>query len=322
MAEQSGDFLKDWQALARESWDAWLRHAQSQPAAGAPFGTPTAAPDELFARSMAGAKSYLEWLQAGAAGTGSAAASSDWAQQLQRMFAGAMPGGAGQPFAQPFAGFPPGNFHFPPRPGGIEPVAAFGHTREQQLQQQALAAAMVEYLDTSARYQALIQRANADGVARMQERLASRAGEGQPVESLKALYDLWVDAAEDAYADAALSDEFREVFGAMSNAQTRLRQLQQQQTEQWCRELGMPTRGEVASLGQRLQEVRRELRSRPAAPDALAALRAEVAALTRRLDAVEGKPVAAARTPGKAAAPAKRKPAAPAPRTAAPRKRT
>jgi polyhydroxyalkanoate synthesis regulator phasin len=316
MAEQSGDFLKDWQALARESWDAWLRQAQSQPAPGSPFGAPTAAPDDLFARSMAGAKSYLEWLQAGAAGAGP---SSDWAQQLQRMFAGAMPGGAGQPFAQPFAGFPPGNFAFPPRPG-VESVAAFGYTREQQLQQQALAAAVVEYLDTSARYQALIQRAHADGVARMQDRLARQAEAGQPLESLKALYDLWVDAAEDAYAEVALSDEFREVFGAMSNAQTRLRQLQQQQAEQCCRELGMPTRSEVASLGQRLQEVRRELRSRPAPADALTALRAEVAALKRRLDAVEGKPAAAARTPAKAAAPAKRKPTAAA-RTATTRKR-
>jgi hypothetical protein len=106
----------------------------------------------------------------------------------------------------------------------------------------------------------------------------------------------------------------------MSNAQTRLRQLQQQQTEQCCRELGMPTRSEVASLGQRLQEVRRELRSRPAPADALTALRAEVAALKRRLDAVEGKPAAAARTPAKAAAPAKRKPTAAA-RTATTRKR-
>jgi class III poly(R)-hydroxyalkanoic acid synthase PhaE subunit len=179
---------------------------------------------------------------------------------------------------------------------------------------------VVEYLDTSARYQALIQRAHADGVARMQDRLARQAEAGQPIESLKALYDLWVDAAEDAYAEVALSDEFREVFGAMSNAQTRLRQLQQQQAEQCCRELGMPTRSEVASLGQRLQEVRRELRSRPAPADALTALRAEVAALKRRLDAVEGKPAAAARTPAKAAAPAKRKPTAAA-RTATTRKR-
>jgi polyhydroxyalkanoate synthesis regulator phasin len=320
MAEQSGDFLKDWQALARESWDAWLRQAQAQSASGTSFGAPAAASDDLFARSMAGAKSYLEWLQSGVTGAAGAVPSSDWVQQLQRMFAGAVPGGAGQPFAHPFAGFPPGNFDFPPRPAGIEPVAAFGHTREQQLQQQALAAAMLEYLDTSARYQALIQRANADGVARLQDRLARQAETGQPVESLKALYDQWVDAAEDAYADAALSDEFREVFGAMSNAQTRLRQLQQQQTEQCCRELGMPTRSEVASLGQRLQEVRRELRSRPAPADALAALRAEVAALKRRLDAVESKPAAAARTRAKAATPAKRKPAAAA-RTATTRKR-
>jgi hypothetical protein len=278
-----------------------------------PFGALPAGPDDLFARSVAGAKSYLEWLQAGAAGSASPAP--DWPRQMQQMFAGALAGGG-----QPFAGFAPGSvppWQAPHGMPGVEPVAAFGYTREQQLQQQALAAAMVEYLETASRYQSLIQQANAQGAVRMQEKLARRAEAGQPVESLKALYDLWVDAAEDAYAEAALSDEFRAAFGAMSNAQMRLRQLQQQQAEQWCRELGMPTRSEVDSLGRRLQEVRREMRGREPSNASVAALRAEVAALERRLDALDGKPASAVKTSVRPSAaktakpaPAKRKTAA------------
>jgi len=239
------------------------------------------------------------------------------------MFEGAL--GGGQPFTHApgssgFGGGPAASAGFAPswqavweatRQGmpGVEPVAAFGHTREQQLQQQALVAATIECLETQARYQALIQRAHAQGMERMQEKLAQQAGAGRPVDSMKAIYDTWVDAVEEAYAEVALSDEFRDVFGAMSNAQMRLRQLQQQQTEQWCREQGMPTRSEVASLGQRLQEVRRELRAgrsrKPgASDDVLHALREEVAALKRRVDALAGK-----RKP--AAASAARSPATP-----------
>ena len=55
----------------------------------------------------------------------------------------------------------------------------------------------------------LIQRANAQGLERLQARLAQRDAASPPIESLKALYDLWVDAAEDAYAEIALSDETR-----------------------------------------------------------------------------------------------------------------
>lgn len=96
----------------------------------------------------------------------------------------------------------------------------------------------------------------------MQRKLAEP---GFQVDSLKALYDLWVDAVEEAYAEIALSDEFREAYAAQGNTQMRVRQLQQQQVEQWCREIGLPTRSEVATLGQRLQELRRELRRMQAA---------------------------------------------------------
>jgi hypothetical protein len=313
MAEQAGEFFGNWQALARESWDAWLRKTQSSSAAGAPFGSsPATGSDDVFARSMAGLKTYMEWMQGAAmAGTASPAPAPDWSQSMRQMFEGAM--GGGQPFSHAFgsAGTAiPGGFTPPwqalweaTRQGmpGAEPVAAFGHTREQQLQQQALAAAMVDYLETIARYRALIERAHAQGMERMQEKLAQLAAAGHPAETMKAMYDTWVDAAEDAYAEVALSDEFREVFGAMSNAQMRLRQLQQQQIEQWCRELGMPTRSEVASLGQRLQEIRREWRaSRPekaaASDSSLSALQAEVAGLKRRIDVIEGKRKPAAAT--------------------------
>ena len=37
MADPANDFLKDYQAMAQQSWDAWTRYLQ-QPGATAPFG--------------------------------------------------------------------------------------------------------------------------------------------------------------------------------------------------------------------------------------------------------------------------------------------
>jgi hypothetical protein len=301
MADQANDLLKDYQAFAQQSWDAWTRHLQQHVTSATPFAHASAMPhagagEDVLARSMAALKGYGEWLQ-GAVGSGLGQGSGDWQQPLQHLFASL----GGQPFAHAFAGIDneaarsfsqfwqswlqaqpsaPGGFSF-----DVEHMAAFGYTRERQLQQQALAAAMREYLESAGKYQALIQRANAEGFERLKVKLADLTASTQQIDSLKALYDLWVDGAEEAYAQIALSDEFRQVYGAMVNAQSRVRQLQQEQLEAVCRELGMPTRSEVTALGKRLQEMRRELRAASVAnaSDEVSGLRAEVAALKRKL---------------------------------------
>lgn len=299
MADQASDVLKDYQALAQQSWDAWTRYLQQATSASA--AVQGAAPhgmhgDDLMARSLAALKGYNEWLQ-GAVGSGLGQGPADWQQGLQNLFSSL----GGQPFAHAFAAIDSeaarsfgqmwqswlqhgasgaAGFHF-----DVEHMAAFGFTRERQLQQQAMAAAMQEYLDWSGQYQALIQRANTEGFERLQAKLAELADSTRQIDSLKALYDLWVDGVEEAYAQIALSDEFRHIYGEMTNAQSRVRQLQQQQLEALCRELGMPTRSEVSALGKRLHELRREVRGQGVAEasNEVAALRAEVAALKRQL---------------------------------------
>ena len=331
MNGQAGDFIKDWQVLAQQSWDAWLRQLQPPPAAA-----PPPAGNEALERTLAGLRGCFDWMQ-GVAAAGASQPGADW-QSLLRAWAGS----GNQPFTQAFNGIDntaaqgfvqqwqawlqsmqSGGFAMPAAANG--PVPAFGLHREQLMQQQELTAAIQVALEANARYQALIQRANAQGLERLQARLAQRDAASPPIESLKALYDLWVDAAEEAYAEIALSDEFRAAYGEMVNSQMRVRQLQQRQTGQLCRELGVPTREEVSALGERLQQLRRDLRKQGsgAVADEILELRREVAALKRELAALaagpaEPKPKAAAKRTAAAKAPARGKPASPA---TTPRKR-
>lgn len=279
MADPTKDFIRDYQTLAQQSWDAWTRQLQQQqqPAPSPmshPFFTPPTtgfSSNDTLERSLSGLKGFFDWMQAAAASGQASAQPPDWQQQLQQMF-----GSSNPPFAQAFAGIdsagaegfgkqwqswmqamqnsPMGEF-----PGAQGPTPTFGLNREQQMQQQAMAAALMESLQASARYQALIQRANSDGMERLQNKLAAHAEPGRQIDSLKGLYDLWVDAAEEAYAEIALSDEFRDAYAEMINTQMRVRHMQQQQTEQICQQLGMPTRSDVSALGKRLQAMRREL---------------------------------------------------------------
>ena len=350
MADPGSDFIRDYQTLAQQSWDTWTRQLQQPQPSINPFAPPPrAAPagNDMLERTLAGLKGYFDWMQGAAAGGGGVSPSVDWRQQLQQMF-----GDTSQPFSQAFSGIDSAgaegfskqwqtwmqaaqNPGLAGMSGAFEAMPAFGQHREQQAQQQAMAAAVMESMQASARYQALIQRTSSQGLERLQDKLAQHAEPGRQIDSMKALYDLWVDASEEAYAEIALSDEFREVYGDMVNTQMRVRQMQQQQTEQLCQQVGVPTRSEVSSLGERLQALRREFRasqsSRPSDQgDELSALKRELAALKRQLakmaavpapkEAASAKRPSATtkKTPTKAAsvkaAPAK---AAPAKKTAA-----
>lgn len=355
MSDQGNEFLKDYQAFAQQSWDAWMRYLQQQPGASTPFGAPFAATpnDDLLTRSLASLKAYGSWLQqaAGAAGTpGFGPMMGNWQQPVSMQpFLAAF----NQPFAQTVAGIDSasafglehqwqswlqamqragmngmGNMGGMGSVGAMPGMAAFGLTREMQLDQQALAAAINEYMQISARYHALLQQVNTKGIAHLQEMLSQRTEPGKQLDSMKALYDLWVDAMEEAYAQMALSDEYRDVFGSLVNAQMQVRKLQQQQTEQMCRELGIPTRSEVHSLGQRVQQLRRDMQARKhqesqAGTTDIGALQAEIAELKRELaaskaaakvrpitgksDDDDGKPAVASRAKTARPASAKRK---------------
>ncbi len=170
-------------------------------------------------------------------------------------------------------------------------VPAFGFLREHQEHYQKMAVALVEYQEQTSRYNALIMKASQRGFELFESKLAAREEPGRQIDSLRALYDLWVDAAEEAYAEIALSPEFREVYGELVNAQMRVRSQIQQEVERIATDFGMPTRSELDSIGQRLHDLRREVRngSGNASGGALAreveTLRREVAALKAALNA-------------------------------------
>ncbi|TBR39220.1 MULTISPECIES: poly(R)-hydroxyalkanoic acid synthase subunit PhaE [Dyella] len=299
MTDQAGDFLKQYQSMVQQSWDHWMQTMQPGMRGAMPHAT-HAQGDDLLERMMHGLKGYSDWLQSAATSGVVGTSPDDWQASLRQLFTGTNP-----PFAQAFGGIDSSAaqgfaqqwqnwlqaMQAPniPDMSQLGDMPAFGYTRERQMQHQALLNAMREYLETYSRYQSLLARANAEGFELLQQKLAQQDGAARPVESLKALYDQWVDAVEDAYGEIALSDEFRQAYGAMVNAQMHVRKLQQEQLEALCRELGMPTRSEVSSLGKRVQELRRELRANQsqAMADAvrdkdIAALRAELAALKRQ----------------------------------------
>ncbi len=275
MSKHSNDPGAAFQAMAQQSMQAWQdmwSKSLGQASAGAMPGVGDKLNNESFARVLDGLKGYLGWMENLSAASAATPDGLNWNEAIARTFGG----GAGNPFSEAFAGLPGmeqfdpqawqqqfGKFMAPVQRAGdaMFSLPNFGLAREHQEQAQALGRAWSEYLQQSARYQALVARVGREAAENVQGKLGEHEQPGRQIDSLRGLYNLWVDAAEEAWAEIAMSDEYREVYAAMTNAQMRVRQLVQQQTLEMAGQLGLPTRDEVDSLGRRLQELRRELAS-------------------------------------------------------------
>ncbi len=249
--------------LMRQAWEHW------QSGVAGSMGHSSAAGEAQLERMLTALKSYFDLLESLNAQIGSGDPTQQWRSILGSIF------GSGQPFSQAFgdastsAGGGPqawmdafAQVLTPMQSAGqaFLGMPAFGMAREHQERAQQLARDMVDYREQMRRYNQLLARAGRRGAERFEARLADRTEPGRQVESLRALYDLWVDAAEDGFQEVALSPEWREVYGALVNAQMRVRAGVQRQVEGSARELGMPTRTEVDTLGKRLHDLRREVR--------------------------------------------------------------
>jgi class III poly(R)-hydroxyalkanoic acid synthase PhaE subunit len=161
-------------------------------------------------------------------------------EQLQAEF-----GRAAQPFGDAFKGL----LHLP----------AFGYARESQERHQQLALALAAHQEQFDRYNRLMLDASRRALERLQSKLAEHAEPGRQLKSFRQLYDTWIDAAEEGYAEVALSDEFRHAYGALVNAQMRVRSLVQGEIERSTGAVGMPTRGELDGVHRKIAELKRRI---------------------------------------------------------------
>lgn len=139
-------------------------------------------------------------------------------------------------------------------------LPAFGLTREHQERAQQLARAYMEFQEANSAYNGLMLKALQEGLEVFERKLAEREEPGRQIDSPRALFDLWVDAAEEAYAEVAMSPEFRTVYGELVDAQMRVRAGVQAHIEQVSAMFDMPTRTELDSAHRKIVELERAVR--------------------------------------------------------------
>ena len=196
-----------------------------------------------------------------------ARAFSDGLATLQQQVAGmwtttpfGAPLAAGAPFA---AGANPWAVFAPPGAAGPAPGHAMpplGPTREQQELWQRAARLAEELGQAQARLTAQWNQIIATALQQLGTRAAALPPGSPSPESLRALYDQWVDTAESAYAQAARTPAFAAAQAEFGNAHSRLRSAQRELIELAAREFDLPTRAELDSVHQQLRDLKRAMR--------------------------------------------------------------
>lgn len=144
-------------------------------------------------------------------------------------------------------------------------LPAFGVTRNHQSRWQALSRLQQDYQARSQAYLEQLRAALEQAFGRFEAKLSEHEALGSQLTSARAMFDLWVEAAEEAYSAAALSEEFGEIYGAFANAHMRLRAALQGEVEQIATQYGMPTRSEMDAAHKRIAELERAVRRLQAA---------------------------------------------------------
>lgn len=139
-------------------------------------------------------------------------------------------------------------------------MPAFGLNRNHQSRLQKLARAQQDFQAQSEAYGEQLKAAIEQAFARFASKLSEHESSGSQLTSARALFDLWIEAAEESYADVALSNQFREVYGGFANAHMRLRAALQEEIEQLSECIGMPTRSEMDAAHRRIAELERLVR--------------------------------------------------------------
>lgn len=186
-----------------------------------------------------------------------------------------------------------------------------GYAREEQSQYQDLMRRTLDYQKVLQEYTAFFSHLGVKATERMRDTLVDMQQSDKAIDSARGLYDTWVGCCESVYAEEVQSAEYARIHGELVNAQMAFKQRMSIIVDESLGALNMPTRSELRTLQDRLQETRRENK----------ALRKGLDSLEKQVAALVGDAAADTQTPRPAPASAARRPSPPR-KKAAVRKKT
>ena len=179
-------------------------------------------------------------------------------------------------FEMPFAGMKenPLNdfFNFEGMFDGINPamkemrnkflsMPGIGHSRETQEKIQELIKLGAIYQDNAAENQTVMNQLSQDALELMRKKILRMSKNGEDFNSMRQVYDLWVESNEKVYAEHAYTKEYSELNGRLVNSQMAYMKLSQEVKDDVLTAMNMPTNRAVHELERRQYELRKTVKT-------------------------------------------------------------
>jgi class III poly(R)-hydroxyalkanoic acid synthase PhaE subunit len=133
-----------------------------------------------------------------------------------------------------------------------------GYTREEQSHYQDLMRRTLAYQQALQDYFGFFSHLGVKSAERMRRTLETIGTKDIKIDSARALYDSWVSCCEEVYAEEVRTPEYARIHGHLVNAQMALKRRMSIMVDEALGAMNMPTRSELRTLQERLQETRRE----------------------------------------------------------------
>ncbi|MEW7999672.1 MAG: class III poly(R)-hydroxyalkanoic acid synthase subunit PhaE [Candidatus Thiodiazotropha endolucinida] len=184
-----------------------------------------------------------------------------------------------------------------------------GYTREEERQYKQLTQRVVEYQRCLGEYMGFFSNLGMLSANRLKEKIEALIDEGNQVDSARGLYDLWVGSSEEVYGEQVMTPEYAKIHGRLVNSLMALKHKLGQLVDEALGGMNMPTRRELRTLQDRLQESRRESKAMHAEIELLKEQMIELRSLATNKQQTSAAPTKRSSTPKKKAV-AKKKAAA------------
>ncbi len=138
-------------------------------------------------------------------------------------------------------------------------IPAVGYMREWQEQTQGGVRLTMDYQQALQEYVHAHGRLGVDALERLAAKIIERAEQGREINTLREVYDLWVDCGEEAYNALVFTEEYADIYARLVNALMALKHHNQITVDEVAGSLNLPTHQEITTLQRRQQEFRREL---------------------------------------------------------------
>ena len=132
-----------------------------------------------------------------------------------------------------------------------------GYFRESQEKQQKGMQLALDFQQSNFKFNQASMQVSIKSLEAFQQQLTSMNSDEAP-SSLRELYDSWVNVSEEHYAEFAMSEEYQALYGDMVNRLMLLKQHSSSVTDDLLEKMNLPTRTEVDTMQQRLQQTRRD----------------------------------------------------------------